>query len=419
MNAIILSTGDELVLGQHVDTNSAWLSTQLSAGGAMTLYHMTVGDDLAAVCKAIRDAASEADLVILTGGLGPTKDDITREALAAVLAVPLELHEPSVRRIRKFFKKIGRPCPMTNDVQAMYPRGTLMLDNKWGTAPGISASIGRARFFAFPGVPHEMRHMFQEYVLPLLTKGQGRTILTESVVVFGAGESRVALRLGALMRRNRNPVVGTTVSEGLITVRIRSDFLSAVEAGRRLNSTLRMIEKRLGKLVVGRGSKSLQQVAGGLLQRQGKTVATAESCTGGLVGKMLTDVAGSSDWYRGGWIVYSNQLKETQLGVPAGMLANHGAVSDPVARAMAAGALARSGADFALAVTGVAGPGGGTLRKPVGTVWIAMAEAAPGGMKVISHRSVFNGERETIRGYAAKSALNMLRLALLRMRKQS
>ena len=417
MNVIILSTGDELVLGQNVDTNSAWLSAQLSACGAMTVYHKTLGDDICGVSGAIRDAVIEADLVILTGGLGPTKDDITREALATVLDVPLELHTPSVQRIRNFFKKIGRPCPMSNDAQAMCPRGATMLDNNWGTAPGIAARIGQARFFAFPGVPHEMRRMFQKYIFPLLAKGRGRTILTESVVAFGAGESFVASRLGSLMLRSRNPLVGTTVSEGMITVRIRSDFASAAEAATRLNSTVGAVERRLGKLVIGCSHTSLQQVVGELLKKFRKTTVTAESCTGGLVGKMLTEPAGSSDWYRGGWIAYSNQLKETALGVPARLIARHGAVSEPVARAMAEGALSRSGADYALAVTGIAGPGGGSSRKPVGTVWLAMAEATRGGIKVTSQLSKFRGERETIRGYAAKTLLNMLRLSLLSRRK--
>ncbi|MEI6808302.1 MAG: competence/damage-inducible protein A [bacterium] len=413
MNAVILSTGDELVLGQTVDTNSAWLSAQLSACGVMTLYHKTVGDDLESVAEAILEGAGVADLIILTGGLGPTADDITREALARVMNAPLKLHKPSLMRIHRFFKKINRSCPAVNDVQAMCPRGADLLDNDWGTAPGLGARIGKAKFFAFPGVPYEMKRMFPRYILPLLTGNTGRTILTESIVTFGAGESMVASRLGDIMRRDRNPLVGTTVSEGIITVRIRSEGNSVVESKRMLIATVKDVEKRLGKLVIGRDGASLPVALGELLKRRHMMVATAESCTGGLVAKMLTDVPGSSEWYRGGWVVYSNALKETQLAVPAKLLAKHGAVSEPVVRAMAEGALAVSGADYAVATTGIAGPGGGSPRKPVGTVWIALAVPADGGTTVTSQVVTFPGERETIRGYAAKTALNMLRLHLL------
>lgn len=416
MNAVILSTGDELALGQNVDTNSAWLSAQLSARGIMTVYHKTVGDDLAAVSESIREAARAADLVILTGGLGPTMDDVTRQALAQVMGGPLVLHKPSLRRIRSFFKSLHRPCPAANFIQAMCPKGAEVLDNNWGTAPGIAATLGRARFFAFPGVPHEMKRMFPCYVLPELARRTGRTILTESIPTFGAGESTVAELLGALMRRDRNPLVGTTVSEGIITVRIRSDAASASAARRKLTAAVKTVKKRLGDLVIGCAGASLPVAVGDLLRARKMTVATAESCTGGLVAKMITDVPRSSEWFTGGWVVYSNNLKTTQLGVSAAMLARHGAVSEPVARAMAEGALAGSGADFALATTGVAGPGGGSRGKPVGTVWIAMAVARAGGPVVTSRVIRFHGEREIVRGYAAKTALNMLRIHLLNMK---
>lgn len=414
MNAVILSTGDELVLGQTIDTNSAWLSAQLSGRGVMTLYHKTVGDDLKSVAEAICEGAAVADLLILTGGLGPTADDVTREALARVLNAPLKLHKPSIMRIRRFFKKIKRACPAANDVQAMCPSGADLLDNDWGTAPGLFARIGKAMFFAFPGVPYEMKRMFPRYVLPVLAGNKGKTILTESIVTFGAGESMVASLLGNLMKRDGNPLVGTTVSEGIVTVRIRSEGGSVTGAKRILSSTVKDVEKRLGELVIGRGSVSLPGVLGGLLAKRHMMVASAESCTGGLVAKMLTDVPGSSGWFCGGWVVYSNVLKETQLAVPAELLAKHGAVSEAVVRAMAEGALAVSGVDYSLATTGIAGPCGGSRRKPVGTVWIAMAVLAAGGPKVTSQVITFPGERETIRGYAAKTALNMLRLHLLR-----
>jgi nicotinamide-nucleotide amidase len=417
MNAVILATGDELVLGQNTDTNSVWLSGRLASRGVMTLYHKTVGDDLDAIAGALREAAQAAELVILTGGLGPTRDDLTREAFARVLGVPLELHEPSLERIRLFFQKLGRPMPETNHVQALYPRGADVLDNDWGTAPGIAATIGSARAFAFPGVPGEMEGMFERYVLPITQNQSGRAILTETMQTFGAGESLIAEKLGNLMRRDCNPLVGTTASGGVVAVRIRSDYPSAAKAERELADVVLQVEKRLGDLVFGRGGISLAQAVGNLLKSRWKTVATAESCTGGLVGKLLTDVPGSSVYYRGGWVVYSNRFKERELGISMEIIIGHGAVSEQVARLMAENAVNRTGADYALALTGIAGPDGGSVEKPVGTVWIAMARKAPDGPVVSAECFKFPGNRDMVRDRAAKTALNMLRLDLMKEHK--
>jgi nicotinamide-nucleotide amidase len=354
--------------------------------------------------------------VILTGGLGPTRDDLTREAFARILGAPLELHEASLERIRLFFQKIGRPMVETNHVQALCPRGAEVLDNDWGTAPGIAATVGRARIFALPGVPSEMKGMFERHILPTVQNQSGRAILTEAVRTFGAGESLIAEKLGNLMRRDRNPLVGTTASGWLVTVRIRSDFPSAAEAERELAAVVKQVEERLGDVVFGRGETSLAQAVGNLLKSRKKTVATAESCTGGLVGKLLTDVPGSSAYYRGGWVVYSNRLKERELGISMEIIIKHGAVSEQVVRLMAECAVNKTNADYALALTGIAGPDGGSEEKPVGTVWIALARNAPDGPVVSAECLKFPGDRETVRDRAAKTALNMLRLDLMKQR---
>ena len=413
MNAVILSIGDELVLGQNVDTNSAWLSAGLAGYGVMTLYHQTVADDLDATVRAVQQAAAAAELVVITGGLGPTADDLTREALARVLGTSLEVHEPSLKRIQQFFQKIGRSMAVTNEVQALCPRGAEMLDNHWGTAPGLKVRIGRALVFAFPGVPREMTAMFAAYVAPAVTGRTGRVILTEALRTFGAGESTVAEQLGDLMRRDRNPTVGTTASGGIITVRIRSDFPAAAAARQALDETTADAERRLGRLVYGRGEITLPAAVGRLLLERRKTVATVESCTGGMVAALLTDVAGSSEYMVGGWVAYANEMKTTQVGVPGELIAAHGAVSELVARAMAEGGLARSGADYALALTGIAGPGGGSPEKPVGTVWIALSRRAPAGPVTTAEDYCFPGERDAVRDRAAKFALNLLRLELV------
>ena len=413
MNAVILSVGDELVLGQTVDTNSAWLSAKLTGSGVMTTYHKTVADDQAAIAAAVREAAATADLVIVTGGLGPTADDLTRQALADVLGKPLDLHPPSLERIRKFFKSLGREMSPSNRIQAMVPRGGEILDNDWGTAPGIKLQTGKASIFVFPGVPREMIPMYDRYVVPALGRKSGRTILTETLQTFGAGESTVAEKLGDLMRRDGNPMVGTTVSGGIVSVRIRSDFPTPEPARVHLNRVTKAVEERLGLLVFGRGTMTLQETVGRLLQKAGHTVATAESCTGGLVARLLTDLPGASSYFRGGWIVYADALKEHELGVSASVLAAHGAVSEQTVRLLAAHAARKAQTDYALAVSGVAGPDGGSPEKPVGTVWIALAAGGEAGDRVTAERFQFPGDRDMVRDRAAKAALNMLRLHLL------
>jgi nicotinamide-nucleotide amidase len=414
MKAVILAIGDELVLGQNVDTNSAWISARLVERGIFTVFHKTVPDDQPAIVAAIREAAELADVVIVTGGLGPTADDLTRQALAEVMQAPLELHAPSLEKMKGFFRKLGRPMPDTNSIQAMCPRGAEILENDFGTAPGLKARLGRATVLIFPGVPKEMKGMFDRHALPALPGQSGRTILTAIVNAFGAGESVVAEKLGELMRRDRNPLVGTTVSAGIIAVRIRSDFESVERARQALAETVQAVEERLGDLVFSRGDVTLPQVVGERLRQKGRSVVTVESCTGGLLAKLFTDGAGSSDYFRGGWVVYANDMKQGQLQVPAAMLDAYGAVSEPVARTMAEQGLAAGRADYALAVTGVAGPSGGSAEKPVGTVWLALAVRRGPEVQVQAERFSFPGDREMVRDRSAKMALDMLRLELLR-----
>lgn len=413
MKAVILSIGDELVLGQTTDTNSAWLSSQLAAEGVMTSYHQTVADTVDDISAAITTAAKVSDFLIITGGLGPTKDDLTRDALAKVLNQPMELHEASLDRINLFFKSLGREMPPSNKIQAMLPRSAKPLNNDWGTAPGIEATIGNCRLFIFPGVPNEMMHMFHRYVLPAIPTNIKRCILTETINTFGAGESTVAEKLGDLMQRNRNPIVGTTVSAGIVSIRIRSDFPSIDTARRELEATVDEIQNRLDQLVFGRGRDTLQEVVGTLARYRRKKLATAESCTGGLVAKMLTEVAGSSDYFLGGWVVYSNDLKTRELGVPHELITEYGAVSEQVASAMAVQALLKAGADLSVSLTGIAGPGGGTPAKPVGTVWIGIAAKKNETVSAIAQHYIFPGDRAHVRDRAAKTALNLLRLTLI------
>lgn len=419
MQAVILSIGDELVLGQTVDTNSAWLAAKLTAIGVPCLYHQTVADDLPAITRAIDLACRSAKLVLISGGLGPTEDDLTREALAGAMGVDLVEDEAALATLRGFFEGRGRTMPERNRVQAMTPRGASAIPNANGTAPGIRAVLHGALVYVMPGVPREMKGMYDASIEPeVLAMGSGTrgVILTTKVNTFGIGESNVSEILGPqLMHRDRNPKVGTTVAEGVVSVRLRSEFATREEAQRQLDETLSQVRGKLGAVVYGTDDETMAQSVVQLLVAQGKRVVTAESCTGGLIGKMLTDVAGSSAAYHGGWVCYSNDVKINELDVPATTIAQHGAVSEATVRALAENALRRAElGDFSLAVTGIAGPDGGTPDKPVGSVWIALGvRGKSGDISVTPLLLRLSGDRDAIRDRSAKNALQMLRLHLL------
>lgn len=430
MNCIILSVGDELVLGQTIDTNSAWMSQRLAAAGCAVSSHVVVADDQPAIERAIRRCAAECDMLVISGGIGPTPDDLTRQALAAVMNQPLELSETWLARLEEFFRQRRRPMPHMNRIQAMIPRGAELIENSCGTAAGMHAVLaGGCRVFVLPGVPSEMQAMFEQAVLPFVRRrAGGAVILTRALHTFGPGESAIAEMLGSeLLDRRRNPLVGTTVSGGIVTVRICARFDDADEAQRRLESTAGACRRALGDLIFGENEQSLPQAVAALLRehpaarRHAPAVCTAESCTGGLVAKYLTDVPGSSAYFRQAWVTYSNAAKIDQLGVPAEVIERHGAVSEQTAIAMAEGAARRSGAVFALALSGVAGPDGGTPQKPVGMVCIALASPADDGacdspqpaLQVHARTFHLPGDRQTVRDRAAKMALTMLRYRLL------
>ncbi len=421
MRAIVISIGDELVLGQTVDTNAAWLSAQLAERGILTHSRLVLPDDKDFIAVSLKDAAATEDLVIISGGLGPTADDLTRDAVAEVMGVGFELHKPSLANVERRFAARGAVMPASCSIQAMIPAGAAALENSCGTAPGLKARIGRAVVYVVPGVPSEMKAMFINRIAPDLAacscsaQSPGGFICVMTINTFGCGESDVAGRLRELMDRKRNPSVGTTVSGGIVSVRLRGEFSTREEANRELEKTAWTVRERLGCAVFGDESETLQDAVGRLLAARGRTVATAESCTAGLLGKMITDPAGASGWYAGGWIVYSNRLKNEQLGVPLETLEREGAVSERVARCMAVEALLRAGADYSLALTGIAGPGGAVPGKPVGTVWVALGTRGEDGAACATASSfIFPGERDVVRDRAAKTALNMLRLELLR-----
>lgn len=416
LSSVIVSVGDELVLGQTVDTNSAWLSRQLAGIGVDVAGHVTVPDSRDAIAAAIRQAAGAADVVVVTGGLGPTEDDLTREGLADAMGVDLVRDEAAMATLRGFFERLNRPMPQRNEVQAYVPRGARAIENLRGTAPGIAATVGRARVVVMPGVPKEMFGMWEAAVLPELRKlAGGAVVRSRTLHTFGLGESTVAERLGELMMRQRNPSVGTTVSRGIVSLRLNVRAESAESAERELDATEAACREKLGSLVYGREEQTLAGVVGELLRAGGLKVATAESCTGGLIGAYLTEVPGSSAYFSHAVVCYANEAKTRLLGVDAELISRHGAVSEAVASAMVRGVMQGVAVDLGVSVTGIAGPDGGTPTKPVGTVCIGLGWRGAGGEVVSKERTfLFPGDREMIRDRAAKMALCLMRYHLLR-----
>lgn len=408
MKAVIIAVGDELTSGRVVDTNGAYLAEQLGCFGIEVCEHRTLGDNRDEIASAIRAAAKSAQVILLSGGLGPTADDVTRHGLADATESELVIDPQCMADIEDFFHHRGRKMADANRVQAMIPSGAQPLHNSVGTAPGLAAKVGDAIVFAMPGVPHEMKRMFAEQVASRLPKGRG-VMLTKKIHTFGMGESDLSGVIGDLVAQPEDIAIGTTVSEGLVTIGITTRAADTAACLRRISPISAEMRRRLGNLVVGEDSQTMASVVGSLLGRAGQTLATAESCTGGLVGKMITSVSGASEYYLGGIVAYSNEVKRDVLGVSDGILAEHGAVSEQAAAAMACGCRRGHGSDWALSLTGIAGPTGESPEKPVGLVYVGVC--GPDGTEV--HRHIFPGDRGHIRRRAAMAALNYLRLSLM------
>jgi nicotinamide-nucleotide amidase len=411
MHAEIIAIGSELTSGQNLDTNSQWLSQRLAGLGVPVLYHTTVADNLSANIAAFQTASQRADLVIATGGLGPTQDDLTREALAEAARVELVFHQELFDGIAAMFRDRGRVMPERNRVQAYLPASAEVIPNPNGTAPGVWMRLGRAWLAALPGVPREMFPMFDEWVRPKLEQlglGHGVTVIRK-INAFGAGESAIEEKLLDLTWRGRIPEVGITASDTVISLRIIAPAATEAEARALITPTEKVIRERLGDLVYGADDEELEHIVLRLLGERRLTIVTAESLTAGLVAYKLGRVPGASAQFRGGIIAYDNEVKRDVLGVPEEMLKEHGAVSAPVVEAMAVGARKALGSDLAISTSGIAGPTGATATKPVGLVWFGLAW--DGGVK--SMQVNWFGSREEIQSRSAKTALNMLRLHLL------
>ena len=414
----LITTGSELLLGRVLNTHSQWIGTRMAELGMPLSRHVTVPDTAEAICGAVQTALSQSDLVITTGGLGPTSDDITRERIAGLLGTRLVFHPEVEAAIRAFFESRRRPMPEKTRVEAWVPEGATYFLNQHGTAPGLAFDLspnpfrsggGRSGLILLPGPPRELHPMFDEQVRPWIGSrwGAAEGFVTKTYKTTGLGESLMEGRLeGHLAPLIADGLqVGYCARVGEVDVRFSA---AGSTASQLLRAAAEILFREAGEFVFGEGEDSLEQVLVRTLTQRSQTLALAESCTGGHLANRITNVPGASAVLLAGVVSYANAAKTTLLGVSEALLAEHGAVSEPVARAMAEGARRVTGADYALSTTGIAGPGGGTEEKPVGTVFIAIA--GPHGTTVRKQLNRF--DRQTFKYSTAQQAFNQLRLAL-------
>ena len=406
MNAEIVSVGTELLLGDVVNSDTAIVAKALTTIGVSMLHACTVGDNPGRLEQTLRESLSRCDLVITTGGLGPTEDDLTKETIAKVAGKQLVEDKGSRQRIEEYFK--GRQCSENQYKQAMLPEGCYVLPNDTGTAPGCVCTTAEGKRIAMlPGPPSELKPMLERYLIPYLRGEDTTVIYSRNVRVFGKGEGLVASEIGDIVN-GENPTAATYAGNGEMYVRVTAKAESQSAAEDLCRPVIERICDIVGDCVYTTEYGSLEETVLHLLLGQGKTLATAESCTGGLVAKRITDLPGSSSVFEMGAVTYSNRIKTLLIDVPADMLEHHGAVSEPVAKAMAEGVRRRAGSDLGIGITGVAGPGGGTEEKPVGLVYVSLSDGATTWVKRLEPSPVAR-TRQFYRNRAASTALDMVR----------
>jgi nicotinamide-nucleotide amidase len=406
MTAEIIAVGSELLTPQRVDTNSLFLTDQLNALGVEVVVKSVIGDDLNRLADAVRRAVSRSEIVILCGGLGPTEDDLTRDAVAAALDRKLIYHPEITEVLEQRFAQLKRKMVEVNKRQAFLIEGAEMLPNDRGTAPGQWIEESGSYTMLLPGPPHEMKAMFTRQCLPRLARIVPRQAIRTLVLrVTGMPESDLDQLIAPVYKKYDNPATTILAAAGDLQIHLRARCPTEGEADALLVEVGGPIELLLGDRIYSRNGQSLEEVVGDMLRERHNTLSVAESCTGGLLGERITSVPGSSAYFLGGFITYASRLKVEWLGVPEETIAQFGAVSKETAEAMALGARRRTGSTYALAITGVAGPDGGSEKKPVGTVYVGLADAA--GCAVL-HRQFF-GDRTRIRQFSTQMALDMLR----------
>jgi nicotinamide-nucleotide amidase len=410
-SAEILTIGTEILLGDLVDTNAAWLGGRLASLGVSIYRHTTVGDNKSRITDALKEAASRTDLVITTGGLGPTSDDLTNACLGVAAGREMVEYPEARRHVDEMFKRFGRTPTQSNYKQALFPEGSELIPNPLGTAMGAMLELDGALVATFPGVPGEMKGMFEETLEPLIRERSEGSIVSRTLWFTGIGESALAEKVQDLLDAS-DPTVAPLAGQGKVRLRVTARAATPEEAEEKIAPVVDEILSRLGDYYFGEGDETLESAIGKLLTQRGETLALAESCTGGLLAKRLTDGAGSSAFFTEGLVTYSNEAKERLLGVPNKLLVEHGAVSEPVAKAMAEGVRKTAGTDYGLSVTGVAGPDGGTEEKPVGLVFVGLSDVE-GTVAERLDLSAWKRSREAIRERSANRAFDLLRHRIL------
>jgi len=406
LNAEIIAIGSEMLTPFRLDTNSLWLTERLNAMGIDVKLKTVVGDDEARLDETIRDAMKRSEIVIATGGLGPTEDDITRKIFARVLKRRLILDDAILEKLKARFAKRGTPMPEINARQALVMERAEVLPNPNGTAPGMLVEEGKCTVVMLPGPPREMKPMFDASVAPVLKQRVGDVIiLRRKLSIFGLTESRTDELAAPVYTKFQNPTTTILFKDGQIELHLTAQAKNDAEANRLLDELAGQLDEALGEYIFSRRDETLEHVVGDLLRWRGYSLATAESCTGGLLAGRVTEVPGSSEYFLEGVVTYSNEAKMRMLEVPKEMLDEHGAVSEQVACAMAAGVRKLAGSTFGIGVTGIAGPSGGTEEKPVGLVYIALADEDT----VEARKLIFPGDRQFIRTLTVNSALDLLR----------
>lgn len=410
MIAEIVSVGTELLMGQVVNTDAQFIAQRLAPLGFQVFYHTTVGDNAKRLTAAVHQAVERSDVVVFTGGLGPTDDDLTKETVAAAFGMTVEPVPEEVERLTKYFAARGYPMTPNNYKQASFPKGSLILKNDFGTAPGCILSAGGKTAVLLPGPPRELFPMFQNYVMPYLERMTGAKLYTRELHIFGMGESSVTCQLKDVIDAQTNPTVAPYVKTGEVTLRVTALCQNDEEGEALVQPMIGEIVARLGDVVYSTVGESLPETCARLLVGDGATLAIAESCTGGMIASEFVAIPGCSNFLLEACVAYSDAAKTRRLEVSPELLKTFGAVSEECARAMAEGMRASSGADFALATTGFAGPDGGTEAAPVGTVFLALA--SPDGTEI--KRVQLHGERARIRELASLHAFDLLRRRLCR-----
>ena len=410
MNAEIIAVGSEMLTPQRLDTNSLFLTDQLNAIGVEVAQKCVIGDDRERLAEAVRRSVSRSPILVISGGLGPTEDDVTREAVALALDRKLVYHPEIAEELEARFAQMKRKMAEVNRRQAFVIEGAEILPNDRGTAPGQWVEESGCAVMLLPGPPHELKTMFTRQCLPRLSRMVPKLCIQSLVLrVAGMGESDVDQLIAPVYRKYQNPATTILAGAGDIQVHLRARCATAKEAADLLAEVAGPIEALLGDRIYSRNGDTLEVAVGNLLRKSFATLSVAESCTGGMLAERITSVPGSSDYFLGGFVTYTGRMKMELLGVPEATLEQHGAVSQETAEAMAMGARRRTGSTFALSITGTAGPGSGGETAPVGTVYAGLADAA--GCRVV-HRQ-FLGDRAHIRSYATQMALDMLRRKLI------